>query len=96
MTGRKLRIFVSAVLAAILSQPVFAADKRESKKNNKEVLELDSADIVGFQRRPKIFLEFETHSPTMDSIIFKRDDFDRNQLQDVKSRFRAQVPEKKK
>jgi hypothetical protein len=57
---------------------------------------VDSTDIVGFQRRPKIFLEFETHSPTMDSIIFKRDDFDRSLLEDAKTRLRAQVPEKKK
>lgn len=67
-----------------------------AKQETKEVLDLKSGDIVGFQRRPKVFLEFETHSPTMDSIIFRRDDFDRNQLQDARARFKVQPPEGKK
>ncbi|MCB0412256.1 MAG: hypothetical protein KDD22_07000 [Bdellovibrionales bacterium] len=57
-----------------------------------DVLELDSGDIVGYQRRPKIFLEFETHSPTMDSIIFTRDDFDQAQRFDVRHRFKIVPP----
>ncbi len=65
-------------------------------QEKKGVVELESEDIVGYQRRPRIFLEFESHSPTMDSIIFRRDDFDRNQLDDTRLRFRTQVPEGKR
>lgn len=79
---RFLLILISIMANAVVADPK-AAD-------------VDSTDIVGFQRRPKIFLEFETYSPTMDSILFKRDDFDRSLLEDAKSRFKAQVPEKGK
>jgi len=74
----------------------FAFDVQAQSKSSKGTVDLQDEDIVGFQRRPKIFLEFETHSPTMDSILYRRDDFNRNQLEDARSRFRAQVPEKKR
>lgn len=75
---------------------VFTLDVQAQSKSSKGTVDLQDEDIVGFQRRPKIFLEFETHSPTMDSILYRRDDFNRNQLEDARYRFRAQVPEKKR
>ncbi len=59
---------------------VFAKDLFVPKSNSVSsaksgVVELDAEVIEGEARRPLIFLEFDKHSQTLDSIIFQRLDF---------------------
>jgi hypothetical protein len=57
-----------AALILIFSGSVYA-------QSSSRVIKLKEDVIQGRRLRPQIFLEFESHSPNMDSIIYKRLDF---------------------
>ena len=77
---------MAVVLFFLLAMPNPSGAKEILLKNNKNspekskpgksaVVELDAELIEGETRRPLLFLEFDKHTPTMDSIIFQRLDF---------------------
>lgn len=63
-----------------LQQPAEVEGGAPYDEANPPVIELEADVIEGEKKLPAIFLEFEAHAPTLDSVIYQRADFN-----DVKS-----------
>ena len=63
-----------------LQQPAEIEGGGPYDEANPPVIELEADVIEGEKKLPAIFLEFEAHAPTLDSVIYQRADFN-----DVKS-----------
>ncbi len=68
-----LGILISSTIA-------IAGPAKKSTENSSSVMQLEAEVIEGEAKLPAIFLEFEAFSPTLDSVIYQRNDF--NDLND--------------
>lgn len=67
-----------------LQEPAEVEGTGENGDANPPVIELEADVIEGEKKLPAIFLEFESHAPTLDSVIYQRADFNDGANQKVK------------
>lgn len=75
-------IKLTYLLVLLVSPVVDAADSN----GRKPVLDFETDVIEGEKRDPGIFLQFEAHAPTLEAVIFQRNNF--NDLRSNRSRRR--------
>lgn len=80
-----LKILLALALSGT-SSAAFA--KKKPPSASQKTIDLEAGIIKGRRLRPKIFLEFESSTPPVSAVIFKREDFNDYHEQDVKARLR--------
>lgn len=91
-----LSVFFIGVLVASSSRGASTSDappakaisakSNSAKPSSPKVLDFDADVIEGERKTPSVFLEIGTENPTMDSVIFNRNDFNDFHALDSKRR----------
>ncbi len=81
MDNKKLIYFIFSII--LLSLPLYA-DEEPDKSNDKNILDFEGDVIEGKKAKPDIFLQLDSGTSSLDSLIYSRENF--NDFQKLESR----------